>query len=91
MEHDRPSIRNKVGFAMGHTLNDMCGAMWFNYFVLFITKVLGFSNIFAGVMMLIGQFTNGFSTIIIGILSDRGHSFGSWLGPRKTWGNANTS
>ena len=85
MELEQLSLRNKIGFAMGHILQDLCDAIWFNYFVFFVVKVLKYGNVFAGVLILIGQVTNVLSSIIFSFVSDKDLKFFSCFGPRKTW------
>lgn len=53
--NQRPSLKNKVGFALGHVMNDMCASMWFTYLLLYFHEVLKFDNIYAGVVLLIGK------------------------------------
>ena len=72
MEIQKPSLRNKIGFSLGHVLNDMCASMWFTYLLLYFNKVLEFSNIYSGLLMLIGQLADGFSTVFVGVFADRG-------------------
>ena len=91
---NRPSLKNKAGFALGHVMNDMCASMWFTYLLLYFHKVLEFDNIYSGVLLLIGQLADGISTVFVGFFSDSGDNF--WLcnrlGQRKSWhliGNLN--
>jgi len=87
MENQRPTLKNKVGFALGHVMNDMCASMWFTYLLLYFHEVLKFDNIYAGTILLIGQLADGFSTVFVGVFSDKGDNF--WLcnrfGQRKAW------
>jgi len=81
------SLRQKIGYATGHVLNDLCASMWFTYLLLFYHKVLQFNNQYAGVVLLVGQLADGISTTIVGLASDRYTS--SWMcvkyGSRKSW------
>lgn len=83
----RPNLRTKSGFALGHVMNDMCASMWFTYLLLYFHKVLEFDNLYAGIILMIGQLADGFSTVFVGIFSDSGDDF--WLcnrlGQRKAW------
>ena len=54
MEAERLPWKTKIGFALGHVMNDMCASMWFTYLLLFLHKVLNFDNIYAGVSSIIG-------------------------------------
>ena len=73
--------------ALGHVLNDMCASMWFTYLLLYFNKVLEFSNIYSGILMLIGQLADGFSTVFVGIFADKGIDLYlcNKLGQRKAW------
>ena len=50
-------------------------------------QVLEFDNLNAGLLVLIGQIADGFSTVFVGIFSDKGDDL--WLcnrfGQRKAW------
>jgi len=87
MEYQKPSLKNKLGFSLGHVLNDMCASMWFTYLLLYFNKVLEFSNIYSGILMLIGQLADGFSTVFVGIFADKGIDLYlcNKLGQRKAW------
>ena len=56
MEHQSPTLKNKLGFALGHVMNDMCASMWFTYLLLYFHKVIEFDNIYAGVLLFIGKY-----------------------------------
>ncbi|XP_023336394.1 major facilitator superfamily domain-containing protein 12 [Eurytemora carolleeae] len=81
------TLTGKVGFGLGHVLNDLCASMWFTYLLLFYHKVLYFNNSYAGVILLVGQIADGLSTTFVGFLSDRPDN--TWLcrkyGKRKSW------
>jgi len=81
------SWKTRLGYGTGHVLNDMCASMWFTYLLLFLHKVLEFDNTYAGIILMIGQLADGFSTVFVGIFSDSGDDF--WLclrfGTRKAW------
>jgi len=68
---DRLSISRKLGYGLGHILNDLCASMWFTYLLLFFHKVLDFNNNYSGVILLVGQLADGISTTIVGALCDR--------------------
>ena len=36
---ERLPWRLKLGYGMGHILNDLCASMWFTYLLLFFHKV----------------------------------------------------
>jgi len=80
-------LRNKFGFALGHVLNDVCACMGITYGLVFFHKVLQFDNLNSGLLVLIGQIADGFSTVFVGVFSDKGDDL--WLcnrfGQRKAW------
>lgn len=77
---------SKLGYGVGHVLNDLCAAMWFTYVLIFYSLVLGFNAFDAGVVMLVGQIADAAATPVIGILSDRGPKCcGINLRKRKFW------
>ncbi|CAL8145649.1 unnamed protein product [Orchesella dallaii] len=55
----------------GHILNDLCGALWFSYFMLFMTKVVKMPDSSAAGLLLFGQVTDGIATPIIGYATDK--------------------
>ncbi|ODN01676.1 Major facilitator superfamily domain-containing protein 12 [Orchesella cincta] len=55
----------------GHIMNDLFAAIWFSYFLLFMTKVTGLSETSAGLLLFCGQLVDGLSTPTIGYLTDR--------------------
>ncbi|CAJ1087367.1 major facilitator superfamily domain-containing protein 12-like [Xyrichtys novacula] len=74
----------RLSYAVGHFLNDLCASMWFTYLLVFYHSVLGFQNSYAGVLLLVGQITDGICTPLIGYESDRTSGCGNY-GKRKTW------
>ncbi|CAL8314514.1 unnamed protein product [Gadus morhua 'NCC'] len=83
---DRSSLplRQKLSYAAGHFLNDLCASMWFSYLLVFYHSVLGFQSTYAGVLLLSGQVADGLCTPLIGYESDRTPGCGTY-GRRKTW------
>ena len=75
--------RTKICYACGHILNDLCASMWFTYLLVYLHKVVGFSNTNAGTLMLIGQLADAVATPLVGIESDR--TTGCSYGRRKVW------
>ena len=78
----RLSIFRKFAYGTGHIFNDMCASMWFTYLVLFYHKVVLLDNLFAGLLVLIGQLADAAATPIIGFLCDMTHVP---YGRRKLW------
>ena len=66
------STKNKLAFSLGHVLNDMCACIGVTYELVFFHKVLQLSNMYSGLLVLIGQVADGLSTMFVGIFSDRG-------------------
>ena len=61
----------RLGYGMGHVLNDMLVTMWFSYFLLFLHNVIELSNRHAGSIIMIGQVVDGMSSILVGVMSDK--------------------
>ncbi|XP_069784841.1 major facilitator superfamily domain-containing protein 12a isoform X2 [Narcine bancroftii] len=78
------SICSRLSYAVGHFLNDLCASMWFTYLLVYYHTVLAINNYHAGILLLIGQITDGFCTPLIGFESDRTRGCGQY-GKRKTW------
>jgi len=66
------SISNlvKLGYAFGHAQNDLCGAMYFSYLLVFLEGT-GLSPTDAGNVLIVGQLVDGTCTPIVGYISDR--------------------
>ena len=84
-EDSRPhlSIFRKFAYGTGHIFNDMCASMWFTYLVLFFHKVVLLNNLYAGLLILIGQLADAAATPIIGFLCDLTNF--RCYGRRKLW------
>ena len=76
------SIFRKLAYGVGHVFNDLCASMWFTYLVLFYHKVVLLDNLYAGLLVLIGQVADAAATPIIGFLCDMTHVR---YGRRKLW------
>ena len=57
------------GYGVGHFINDLTAACWFNYLFLFLKRVVKTSA--APSAILAGQITDGLTTPIVGTFSDR--------------------
>lgn len=69
-------------------MNDLGGAIYFNYLLYFLKRIVATAS--APAAFLAGQITDGLATPIVGFLSDRTHTrFGidstSHLGQRMPW------
>lgn len=77
-------VCQKLSYAVGHFLNDLCASMWFTYFLVYFHSVLGFNSFNAGLLLLVGQVADGICTPLVGYESD--HRGGSLpYGRRKSW------
>jgi len=81
------TLSKKIGYGLGHVLNDLCASMWFTYLLLFFHQVLYFDNNYSGIILLVGQVADGLSTTLVGGLCDKPDNF--WLcrryGQKKSW------
>ncbi|XP_072261042.1 major facilitator superfamily domain-containing protein 12-like isoform X5 [Pyxicephalus adspersus] len=74
----------KLSYATGHFLNDLCASMWFTYFLVYFHSVLGFNSFNAGILLLVGQVADGICTPLVGYESDQ-HAGNLPYGRRKSW------
>eukprot|EP00058_Branchiostoma_floridae_P016136 XP_002601624.1 hypothetical protein BRAFLDRAFT_85807 [Branchiostoma floridae] len=65
-------------------LNDLCASMWFSYLLVYFHKVVNFSNVLAGQLLMVGQVSDALCTPFVGYESDRTKS-GCGYGRRKIW------
>ena len=77
------SLKLKFSYGVGHVLNDLCASMWFSYMLLYLHKVVAFSNVNAGWLILTGQIADALSTPFVGYESDRTVCVS--YGRRKIW------
>ncbi|XP_031554631.1 major facilitator superfamily domain-containing protein 12-like isoform X2 [Actinia tenebrosa] len=75
--------RTKLCYGVGHILNDLTASAWFTYLLVYLQKVVKFSGIEAGVLLLIGQVADAIATPLVGIESDRLERCS--YGRRKIW------
>lgn len=57
------------GYGVGHFINDLVAACWFNYLFFYLKKVV--KTPAASSAMLAGQIADGIATPIVGFLSDK--------------------
>lgn len=57
------------GYGVGHFMNDLAAACWFNYLFFFLKRVVKTPAASAG--LLTGQICDGIATPIVGYLSDK--------------------
>ncbi|XP_020905896.1 major facilitator superfamily domain-containing protein 12 isoform X2 [Exaiptasia diaphana] len=75
--------RTRLCYGVGHILNDLTASMWFTYLLVYLHKVIGFSSVNSGFLLLIGQVADALATPLVGIESDR--TTGCKYGRRKIW------
>ena len=79
---DGVSTRILIAYSVGHFANDLCASLWFiylNYYLVYVVKV---SVNVAGLALLSGQITDGITTPIVGLASDR---LSCSVGKRNAW------
>ena len=62
---------NIFAYGVGHVLNDIVAACWFNFLPYYLIQVRNINSITAGIILLIAQITDAVATPIVGILSDK--------------------
>ena len=72
----------KWSYGVGHVLNDLVASCWFSYLLVFLRTVLLFPSTQSGVLLLIGQLSDGAATPFVGFLSDRTETA---FGKRRLW------
>lgn len=77
-------LTQRLGYSIGHVLNDLTASVWFSYLIVYFHQVMNFNNNLAGYLMLIGQVSDAMFTPFIGYESDRTRGF-CGLGRRKAW------
>lgn len=61
----------KLSYGVGHVLNDLTASFWFSYLLIYLRNVLEFTGSYAGLLMLIGQISDGLATPGVGYISDK--------------------
>jgi len=69
-------------YGIGHVLNDIVSACWFNFLSYYLIEVRCIDSGSAGIILLVAQITDAVSTPIVGILSDKTDT--RW-GKRTPW------
>ena len=79
--------QTKIGYAAGHILNDIAVSLTTGYSLVFYQNVLEIDKEYVGMIYLIGQLADGFTSPIVGYISD--FDMHIWIfnayGKRKTW------
>lgn len=79
--YDGLKQKHYYGYAVGHFMNDLGGAIYFNYLLYFLKRVV--MTTCAPTAFLVGQIVDGISTPLVGFLSDKTPN--SRWGKRKPW------
>ena len=64
------NVKTKIGYSVGHILNDMAISLQTSYMMIFYQSVLSIEKSNAGIIYLIGQIADAFTSITVGFLSD---------------------
>ena len=48
------TFTKRFSYGVGHVLNDLTASMWFSYLLIYLHRVVGFTNSLAGYLMLVG-------------------------------------
>ena len=67
MKSQNLSKKIKFGFGFGHLMNDLCATLWFSYLLVFFNQVIKLDPINSGILLLVGQLTDGIATPFIGM------------------------
>lgn len=68
----------KIGYSLGHTMNDLFAGVWFSYTLLFMQGVLQMPGAEAGIMVMLGQVGDAIATPIVGFLTDKYSTKRKW-------------
>ena len=79
--------QTKIGYAAGHIFNDIAASLQTSYSLVFHQNVLKIDKDYVGMIYLIGQLADGFTSPLVGYISDIDMDI--WIcntyGRRKTW------
>ena len=64
------NVKTKIGYSVGHILNDMAISLQTSYMMIFYQSVLNIEKSNAGITYLIGQIADAFTSVTVGFLSD---------------------
>ena len=70
-------IKTKIGYAAGHICNDITSSLLASYSLVFYQNILKIDKSLVGIIILIGQLADGFTSSTVGFLSDLHLNF--WL------------
>ena len=80
-------LRTKIGYGFGHMMNDLVGAAWVTYLLVFLVQIIKLEKTLSGIILYIGQFCDGIATLFIGYFS--GFKYDLWLcnklGNKRSW------
>lgn len=63
-------LKTKIGYGAGHIFNDIEAALTTSYTLLFFQNVIKIDKVNVGMIYFIGQLADGFTSPIVGYLSD---------------------
>jgi len=72
-------------YGVGSFQTDLGGTMFWSYLLVFLEQIIGLSKFHAGLLLIIGQLSDGISTPLVSIGIDRYGLFGAKYGKRKSW------
>lgn len=79
------SSKTLWGYGVGHVQSDLVATLWFSYLLVFLEKVVGLNGVNAGLLLTIGQLTDGIATPLVGIGLDKLGLCKAHYGQRKSW------
>lgn len=83
---DNLTKMNIFGYGVGHFINDLAAAGWFNYLTIYLKSINPIDDVnpgfYAGLVLLSGQLADGMATPIVGFLSDKTNTR---IGKRMPW------
>lgn len=82
MKRDALTDTHIRAYSVGHLQNDLCASMWFIYLNYYFLYVVHLPPNIAAAGLLSGQVTDGLTTPLVGVLSDK---FDCPFGKRNTW------
>ena len=63
-------MKSKIGFGSGHVFNDIASNACFTFLLLFYSSVIRLSNVYSGLIFIIGNIVDAFAVIATGFVID---------------------
>jgi len=73
------------GYGVGHFQSDLVATMWFSYLLVVLEQIVGLPKVNAGILLSIGQLTDGIATPLVGLGLDKLGLCGAKYSKRKSW------